>query len=197
MILVIALNKNAYDLYRKKHGLSPIDAKWVREAEQLRGYRGVPVVAIGNWYKGDSQRDAHHFAMAAGLRVTVMTPIPAYAKYGAKKTEYNGLTYASKFEAQIAQELDLRMRAGEFVKVEAQFRIPLYVYLADGKTVNIFAYVCDFRCEKPDGTYLLVEAKGFRTDMYRVKRKMLELIWLPDHLNYSFEEIGKENEFRR
>lgn len=116
--------------------------------------------------------------------------LPGRTKYGAKRTQYNGLTYASRFEAGVAQELDLRMAAGEFVKVEPQFRIPLYIYLADGTSVNIFAYVCDFRCVKPDGSYLLVEAKGYRTALYRVKRKLLELVWLPDHPGYSFEEIS-------
>ncbi len=118
-----------------------------------------------------------------------------YAKYKAKKTEFNGETYASKFEASVAQELDLRMKAGEFVKVEPQFRIPLYIYTASGKQERLFAYVCDFRCEKPDGTYLLVEAKGFRTDIYRVKRKVLELVWLPDNPGYAFEEISNDRSY--
>lgn len=115
---------------------------------------------------------------------------PRYAKYKAKRTEYNGKLYASKFEADVARQLDLRMAAKEFTKIEPQFRIPLYIYQADGKPVNVFAYVCDFRCIKPDGTYLLVEAKGYKTDIYKVKRKILELIWLPDHPDYNFEEIG-------
>lgn len=114
-----------------------------------------------------------------------------YAKYGAKKTEFGGKMYASILEARVAQQLDLRMKAGEFVKVEPQFRIPLYIYTANGKQTKLFAYVCDFRCEKPDGTYLLVEAKGYRTDMYRTKRKVLELVWLPDNPGYEFEEITR------
>ena len=35
-------------------------------------------------------------------------------KYGtAKKTEYNGVVYSSKFEAQCAIDLDMRMAAGD------------------------------------------------------------------------------------
>lgn len=112
-----------------------------------------------------------------------------FSKYGAKRTTYNGYTYMSKFEARIAQELDLRMKAGEFVAIEPQYRIKLYVYLPDGKPVDIFTYVCDFRCEKPDGTFLLVEAKGMVTSVYRTKRKILDLVWLPDHLDHEFEEV--------
>lgn len=87
------------------------------------------------------------------------------SKYGNKKTEYNGYQYMSKFEAKIAMELDLRMKAGEFIAIERQFRIPLYCYLPDGSKANIFTYICDFRCERPDGTFLLCEAKGMVTDV--------------------------------
>jgi hypothetical protein len=110
-------------------------------------------------------------------------------KYGNKSTVYNGKYYDSKFEASVAQELDLRMQAGEFTLIEPQFPIKLYIYLPDGTKADLFTYVCDFRCTKPGGTYLLVEAKGFLTNIYRTKRKILDLVWLPDHLDYTFEEI--------
>ena len=111
------------------------------------------------------------------------------SKYGNKRTEYKGYQYMSKFEAKVAQELDLRKAAGEFVNIETQYRIKLYCYLPDGSKADIFTYVCDFRCERPDGTYLLVEAKGHVTDTYRTKRKLLDLVWLPDHLDHEFEEV--------
>lgn len=110
-------------------------------------------------------------------------------KYGNKRTTYNGRRYDSRFEAKIAQELDLRMSAGEFVSVEPQYKIKLYVYLPDGSKADLFTYICDFRCEKPDGTYLLVEAKGYVTSTYRTKRKILDLVWLPDNLDHEFEEV--------
>ena len=110
-------------------------------------------------------------------------------KYNSKKTTYNGYHYMSGFEAKIAQELDLRMKSGEFVEIIPQYRILLYCYLPDGSRANIFTYICDFRCERPDGTFLLVEAKGHVTEVYRTKRKLLDLVWLPDNPNYEFEEI--------
>lgn len=110
-------------------------------------------------------------------------------KYNAKKTVYNGRRYDSKLEARVAQELDLRLKAGEFVEVIPQYRIKLYVYLPDNKKADLFTYICDFRCEKPDGNYLLVEAKGMETGLYRVKKRILDLVWLPDNLNYEYEVI--------
>ena len=115
------------------------------------------------------------------------------SKYGNKSTTYNGYKYDSKFEAKVAQELDLRMKAGEFIQIEQQYRIPLYVYLPNGEKVTLFTYVCDFRCLKPDGSFLLVEAKGFVTTTYRTKKKILDLVWLPDHKDYEFEEIRQRS----
>ena len=109
-------------------------------------------------------------------------------KFNAKSTVYNGRRYDSKLEARVAQELDLRMKAGEFTEIEPQFRIKLYCYLPIGDKLNLWTYVCDFRCTKPDGTYLLAEAKGFRGQRYKDNLKLLDGIWLPDHPDYEFIE---------
>lgn len=110
-------------------------------------------------------------------------------KYGNKKTVYNGRRYDSKLEARVAQELDLRMRAGEFTEIVPQFRIKLYVYLPDGSKADLFTYICDFLCQRKDGSYLLVEAKGMETSVYRVKKRILDLVWLPDNKDYDYEVI--------
>ncbi len=111
----------------------------------------------------------------------------SHNKYRAIKTEYNGRKYDSKLEASHAMELDMRMKSGEFVEVVPQYRIKLYVYLPDGSKADLFTYVCDFRCERPDGTYLLVESKGAETAVWRTKKKILDLVWLPDHKDYEYE----------
>lgn len=111
-------------------------------------------------------------------------------KYGAKKTVFNGRRFDSKLESGVAAELELRKKAGEFVDIDYQFPIKLYCYLPNGDKAYLFKYICDFRCHYPnDGTFLLVEAKGYATEVYRTKRKLLDLVWLPDHPEYSFEEI--------
>lgn len=113
----------------------------------------------------------------------------SFSKYGNNKTEYNGRHYDSRFEARVAQDLDLRLKAGEFIEIIPQFRIKLYCYLPDGSKADLFTYVCDFRCERPNGSFLLVEAKGALTDVYRTKRKLLDLVWLVDNPEYEFEEV--------
>ena len=111
----------------------------------------------------------------------------SHNKYNATKTVYNGRKYDSKLEASHAKELDLRMKSGEFTEIVPQYRIKLYVYLPDGSKADLFTYVCDFRCERPDGTYLLVESKGAETAVWRTKKKILDLVWLPDHKDYEYE----------
>ena len=52
------------------------------------------------------------------------------AKYGNQRTEYNGHMYDSKAEAEYAERLDWRERAGEVRNVRRQHRIALYAYPA-------------------------------------------------------------------
>jgi len=49
-------------------------------------------------------------------------------KYGAKRQEYNGHKYHSMFEAQVAEDLDTRIKAGELERVERQVKIDLQAY---------------------------------------------------------------------
>lgn len=111
------------------------------------------------------------------------------SKYNAQKTTYKGRRYDSKLEAKVAMLLDQRMQNGEFVEIIPQYRIKLYVYLPDNKRADLFTYICDFRCERPDGSYLLVEAKGMETETFKIKKRILDLVWLPEHLNYDYEII--------
>lgn len=51
---------------------------------------------------------------------------PKPNKYGAQRTEYNGRMFASKWEAEYAEELDQRQRVGQVRNVRYQVRIPLF-----------------------------------------------------------------------
>ena len=92
-----------------------------------------------------------------------------FNKYGAKKTVFNGHRYDSKFEANVAQDLDLKLRAGELKEVRRQVKIPLEAY---GK--HIFNYYIDFVVTHEDGHLEYIEAKGKETDLWKAKWKMLE-----------------------
>lgn len=94
------------------------------------------------------------------------------SKYGNKKTVYNGFTYDSKKEAAYAQELDLRVRAGDIHSWERQ--VPLEIKVNDRK---ICKYIADFLVKYANGKQEFVDVKGMKTDVYRLKKKLVEAIY--------------------
>jgi hypothetical protein len=90
-------------------------------------------------------------------------------KYGAKKTDYSGVKYHSRFEAECAEILDTRLRAKDIKKVERQVKIDLRAY--DEHMTN---YFIDFVITHNDGHREYIEAKGAETDLWKLKFKMLE-----------------------
>ena len=92
-----------------------------------------------------------------------------YKKYGAKRTEWNGIMYASKFEASYAAELDMRLKGGDITKWEKQRTLDLKV---NGK--HITSYKIDFIVHYADGHREFVETKGYPTPDWIIKWRLLE-----------------------
>ena len=117
-----------------------------------------------------------------------------YNKFRAKKTWYNGYKYDSKFEARVAQDLDLKLQTGLISGWEPQYKIECIPYDCNAKPVPKckVTHKVDFRVHELDGTYTLLEAKGFETSDYRMRRKWLLNFWLPEHLDHKYEVV-KEN----
>lgn len=92
-----------------------------------------------------------------------------FSKYGAKKQEFNGNMYDSKFEAGVAEYYETLLIANEIKEVKRQVRIPLEAY-----GIKVFTYIIDFILIHHDGHKEYVEAKGYETDIWKAKWKMLE-----------------------
>lgn len=91
------------------------------------------------------------------------------SKYGNKKT--NG--YDSKKEAKRASELQLLVRAGAITDLKEQVKIELQPsFKCNGKTERAIAYVADFTYNQ-NGQEIIEDVKGFKTDVYKIKRKLL------------------------
>ena len=90
-------------------------------------------------------------------------------KYRAVRT--NG--YASKREATIAAQLQALYRAGNIRNLKEQ--VPIVLIPGKGNLKGI-TYVADFTYEDPDRTPHVLDAKGFRTPVYNLKKKMLKLL---------------------
>lgn len=89
-------------------------------------------------------------------------------KYRNQWTEYNGVKYQSKREARHAAELDLLIKAGEVKKWVGQFPIDLIV-----EKKSIGTYAIDFKVWWTDGRITYDEVKGFETDVWKLKWKMV------------------------
>ena len=94
------------------------------------------------------------------------------SKYGAKRTEVDGIVFASRSEARRYQELRLLQAAGEISGLELQVKYPLVV-----NGVKVADYVCDFRYYEDEGDTLIVEdRKGMRTPVYKLKAKLMRAV---------------------
>lgn len=90
-------------------------------------------------------------------------------KYHANSTQYNGLTYHSKLEAAYAQELDIRVRAKDIKSWDRQVKLDLKL---NGQ--HITNYYIDFIITHNDDSREFVEVKGFETETWRLKWRILE-----------------------
>jgi hypothetical protein len=112
-------------------------------------------------------------------------------KYGAKRTEFAGKMYASKLEASVAEELELRKRGRDIKDWERQVKIDL--------TVNghyITTHYVDFLVHHKDGSKELVEAKGVATPLWILKRRLLEAVYLPDHPDTTYTVVTGTRTYR-
>lgn len=90
-------------------------------------------------------------------------------KFGNKKTLVDGRVFASKREARRYGELRLLMRAGEILNLELQ---PVIACEVNGK--HVCNYVADFRYTDRKGRTVYEDSKGYKTDVYRLKKKLVK-----------------------
>lgn len=119
-----------------------------------------------------------------------------FNKYGAKKTEFNGKMYDSKFEAGVAAQLDLRKRAGDIKDYDTQFMLNVGVYDSKGDKVCTKKHKVDFRVHETDGSYTLIEAKGMITADYQWRRDIVVAIFLSENPDYIYEVVKQESRRR-
>lgn len=95
------------------------------------------------------------------------------SKYRNKKTVYKGQTYHSLKEAEYARSLDYLRKATDskhkVVSYTTQVPFPIEI---NGK--KICTYYADFVVAYADGRSEIVDVKGYKTAMYRLKKKMVE-----------------------
>jgi hypothetical protein len=105
----------------------------------------------------------------------------AKGKYNARRCFYNGAYYDSTFEATYAMQLDWRKRAKDIKDWDRQYPVRIEI---GGE--HILTTRVDFRVHENDGSYTLVETKGFETPDYKIKKKLIEVVWLKNRQEYTY-----------
>lgn len=98
-------------------------------------------------------------------------------KYGARKTTVDGITFDSQAEANYYCQLKLLQRAGEINDIELQPKfelIPGYKHPATGNKIRATYYIADFKVTYADGRTEIIDVKGLRTEVYKLKKRMFE-----------------------
>ena len=93
---------------------------------------------------------------------------PKRTKYGNRRTEYGGRMYDSAHEADVARQMDFRLRAGDI-----RGWIPQVEFALPGGV----KYRADFVVLRNDGRYDVVDAKSDATrkdKVYRLKKRQMK-----------------------
>ena len=96
-------------------------------------------------------------------------------KFGNKEMELDGIRFQSRKEGRRYAELRLMERAGEISGLQTQVPFVLIPAQRDekGRVIERAAsYVADFVYNQ-NGKLVVEDAKGYRTDVYRLKKKLM------------------------
>ena len=98
-----------------------------------------------------------------------------WTKYHNKKVAKDGRTFDSKHEAGRYTELKLLHRAGEITDLRCQVKFLLIpAQYDDGKCIERSCiYIADFTYRDKEGDLVVEDAKGLKTDVYRIKKKLM------------------------
>ena len=99
----------------------------------------------------------------------------SYNKYGNHKCQYKGIIFDSKKECEYFIYLESLEAQGEISELQRQVRFELQpAFKHNGKTIRSINYVADFTFKDKDGQLHIVDTKGIKTEVYKLKKKMMQ-----------------------
>ena len=116
--------------------------------------------------------ESSHMTLAEYNNLVKKKQTPKKSKYGAKKKEVDGITFDSTWEADRYIELKYLERAGEITGLKLQVKYPFEM-----NGVLIANYIADFVYSNKEGIEIVEDAKGVKTDVYKLKRKMMKAFY--------------------
>lgn len=110
----------------------------------------------------------------------------SYKKYRNKKVKRDNIIFDSIKEANYYNKLLLLLKARKISDLILQPKFTLQEsFKHNGKTERAITYVADFQYTMDNKT-CIVDVKGFKTDIYKIKRKMFLKLYGD---KYEFIEI--------
>ena len=106
-------------------------------------------------------------------------------KYNNKKPIVDGIKFDSKKEARFYQNLKLLKAAGEVKDFELQPKFVLLEKDKDRVTGRGIKYIADFKITYSNGSVEVVDVKGYKTQVYKLKKKLL----LKKYPDINFREV--------
>lgn len=106
------------------------------------------------------------------------------SKYGNTKVTYRGITFDSKKEFEYYLFLLDRQKRGGITELRLQVPFELQpAFEHKGKKIRAITYVADFTYVDKAGEMHIVDTKGMRTEIYKLKKKMMQ------YRGYDIEEV--------
>ena len=98
---------------------------------------------------------------------------PTMSKYKNKKVVVDNILFDSKKEANYYTKLKILRDAGKILDLELQKRFVLQQgFKLHGKTYRAITYIADFVYKDQEGQTHVVDTKGYRTQVYKIKKKL-------------------------
>lgn len=98
---------------------------------------------------------------------------PTMSKYKNKKVVVDNILFDSKKEGNYYTKLKILRDAGKITDLELQKRFVLQQgFKLHGKTYRAITYIADFVYKDSDGQVHVVDTKGYRTEVYKIKKKL-------------------------
>lgn len=97
------------------------------------------------------------------------------SKYKNRKVVVDGIEFDSQKEADYYAELKLLQKAGEIKEIELQPKFELLPgFKKNGRTFRAITYTADFKVTYADGHVEIIDVKGIKTEVFKLKRKIFE-----------------------
>ena len=95
-------------------------------------------------------------------------------KYKNKKVQYDEMTFDSKKEYSYYLKYKLMEQAGEIhdLKMQVPFTL-IETFKLQNKTYRKTIYKADFTFIDKEGKYHVIDVKGIKTDVYKLKKKLM------------------------